>query len=103
MELKDLGYKEWFRERADESQASEYSIVRVTAVNKDSYIIRNEEAETPAEITGKLRYGAESPHDFPAVGDWVYAQYFDENTFAIIHDILPRKSVLKRKAAGKKN
>ena len=72
MELKDLGYKEWFRERADESQASEYSIVRVTAVNKDSYIIRNEEAETPAEITGKLRYGAESPHDFPVVGDWVY-------------------------------
>lgn len=102
MELKELGYKEWFRERANESLTSEYNIVRVTAVNKDSYIIRNEETEIPAEITGKLRYGAESPLDFPAVGDWVYAQYFDDNTFAIIHDILPRKSILKRKAAGKK-
>ena len=102
MELKELGFKEWFRERADESQVAKHSIVRVTAVNKDSYIIRNEETEIPAEITGKLRYGAESPLDFPAVGDWVYVQYFDENTLAIIHDLFPRKSVLKRKAAGKK-
>ncbi len=102
MELKELGYKKWFKERVDESQAAEYSIVRVTAVDKDSYIIRSEETEIPAEITGKLRYSAESALDFPSVGDWVYAQYFDDSTFAIIHDILPRKSILKRKAAGKK-
>jgi ribosome biogenesis GTPase len=38
----------------------------------------------------------------PAVGDWVYAQFFDDDTLAIIHDILPRKSLLKRKAPGKK-
>ncbi|MFC2093824.1 ribosome small subunit-dependent GTPase A, partial [Bacteroidota bacterium] len=97
-----LGFKEWFRDRVDKTLAVEYSIVRVTAVNKDSYIIRNEKADIPAEITGKLRYGAESPLDFPAVGDWVYAQYFDDSTFAIIHDLFPRKSILKRKAAGKK-
>jgi ribosome biogenesis GTPase len=102
MELRDLGYKDWFRERVDESQAAKYSIVRIIAVNKDSYIIRNEESEIPAEITGKIRFGAESALDFPAVGDWVYAQYFDENTFAIINGILPRKSVLKRKIAGRK-
>jgi ribosome biogenesis GTPase len=29
-------------------------------------------------------------------------QYFDENTLAIIHGIMPRQSLLKRKAAGKK-
>ena len=102
MELKELGFNDWFLERTEKSQFDEYSITRVTAVNKDNYIIRNEEVEIPAEITGKIRFGAESALDFPAVGDWVYTQFFNENTFAIIHDILPRKSVLKRKVAGKK-
>ena len=102
MKLQELGFNDWFLERAEESQVNEYSIARVTAVNKDNYIIRNEEMEIPAEITGKIRYGAESALDFPAVGDWVQVQYFDDNTHAIIHDILPRKSVLKRKVAGKK-
>jgi ribosome biogenesis GTPase len=40
--------------------------------------------------------------DYPAVGDWVLANFYDENTFAIIHEILPRKSLLKRKTPGKK-
>jgi ribosome biogenesis GTPase len=36
------------------------------------------------------------------VGDWVVAQYFDDDSFAIVHEILPRKSILKRKTPGKK-
>ena len=91
MELKDLGFSDWFRERSGESQQLEHSLVRVIAVNKDNYIIRNEEAEIPAEITGKIMYGAESNLAFPTVGDWVHVQYFDEGTFAIIHRIFPRK------------
>jgi len=102
MELQKLGFNDWFREGADESQINDYSIARVTTVNKDNYIIRNEEIEMPAEITGKIRYGAESSLDFPAVGDWVQVKYFNDNTHAIIFRILPRKSVLKRKVAGKK-
>jgi len=38
----------------------------------------------------------------PAVGDWIYAQLFDDDELAIIHDILPRRSLLKRKTPGKK-
>jgi len=38
----------------------------------------------------------------PAVGDWVYTQLFDDDSLAIIHDILPRKTLLKRKTPGKK-
>ena len=102
MELEELGFSDWFREKLGEPQRLEYSLARVTAVNKDNYTIRNEEAEIPAEVTGKLMYGAASNLDLPAVGDWIYVQYFNEDTFAIIHEILPRKSLLKRKAAGKK-
>jgi ribosome biogenesis GTPase len=102
MKLEDLGFTRWFRERLDESLPLEYCIARVIAVNKDNYIIRNEKEEIPAELAGKLMYGAESNLDLPTVGDWVYVQYFNENTFAIIYEIFPRKSLLKRKVAGKK-
>jgi ribosome biogenesis GTPase len=56
----------------------------------------------PAEATGKLLYSAESSVDLPCVGDWVYVQYHNANTLAIIHGRFPRKSVLKRKSAGKR-
>jgi len=102
MELRELGFNDWFQKRVGEIRQAGYGIARVVAVNKDNYIIKNEEAETPAEITGKIMFGVESNLDFPAVGDWVYAQFFDENTFAVIHEIFPRKSLLKRKMAGRK-
>ena len=47
-------------------------------------------------------YSAASPVDYPAVGDWVLANFYDDNNFSIINEILPRKSLLKRKTPGKK-
>ena len=102
MKLEDLGFSDWFKEKFQGSLHPEFSLARVTAVNKDNYLIRDEEAEISAEVTGKLMYGAESNLDLPVVGDWSYVQYFNDATFAIIHKILPRKSLLKRKVAGKK-
>ena len=101
MKLKDLGLDDWFQARSKETSPNDFSLARITAVNKDKYLIRNEAAEVPAEITGKLMYSAESNLDFPTVGDWVYVQYFNDGTLAIIHEILPRRSLLKRKVAGK--
>lgn len=101
MKLKDLGLDDWFQARSKETQPHDSSLARITAVNRDNYLIRNEVAEIPAEITGKLMYSAESNLAFPTVGDWVYVQYFNQGTLAIIHEILPRRSLLKRKVAGK--
>ena len=77
-------------------------IARVIAAHKDSYTINNGENDVFAELVGKIIYSAASPIDYPAVGDWVFAKFYDENTFSIIHEILPRKSLLKRKTPGKK-
>ena len=81
---------------------TEYSIARVAAVDKNQFLIRDEKTTVAAEVTGKFIYDAESILDLPTVGDWVKVQYFDKKTFAIIHSILPRKSLLKRKMAGNK-
>jgi ribosome biogenesis GTPase len=102
MQLEALGFSRWFQDKIDGEELAGRQIARVLTVSKDSYVIQNEDHAVRAELTGRLLFNAESPLDLPAVGDWVAAQYFDENSFAIIHTILPRKSVLKRKTPGKK-
>ncbi len=102
MELKQLGFDDWFAEKAGDSARKAYQLARVAAVDRDGYIVIGEKNETFAEIEGKLRFQASSSMDLPTVGDWVYVKYHNNDTLAIIHEILPRKSLLSRKTAGKK-
>lgn len=76
------------------------SIARVTAVDRDQYIIRNAECEVPAKLTGRAIYFSETPADLPSVGDWVCVKYSDSGAHASILDVLPRKSFLRRKRPG---
>jgi ribosome biogenesis GTPase / thiamine phosphate phosphatase len=100
MELADLGFDSWFEEKRGELEPLDCSVARVTRVDKDRYLVRNEHGEVQAEPTGKLLFSADSSQELPCVGDWVLVQYHNDGTLAIIHDILPRKTFLRRKAAG---
>lgn len=102
MDLIELGFSNWFQQYLQKYNTEDLNIARVITVNRDNYLIRNEDREVTAEITGKMMFGVESKEDFPIVGDWVLVNYFDNDSYAIIHNILPRKSLLKRKTAGKK-
>jgi ribosome biogenesis GTPase len=101
IELTDLGFNCHFQNSFEKYNLNPYHPARVIAVNRDNYILRNETREVTAEMTGKLLFEAESTQNFPTVGDWVFVDYFNEETFCVIHGILPRLSLLKRKAAGK--
>jgi len=99
MILEDFGFNEKLRNYILENGLSDFEIGRVIAEHKERYIVKTEKNEIEAEITGNLRFTAESREDFPAVGDWVaMINYNDE--LGIIHKILPRSSVIKRKAVG---
>ena len=100
--IEKLGFGNWFQDNVDPVDLNRFDIARVMAVHKDSYTINNGEKDAFAELIGKMVFSAASPVDYPAVGDWVYATFYDENTFSIIHNVLPRKSLLKRKTPGKK-
>ena len=100
--IRKLGFDKWFQGQTDFEYVSDYQIARVTTVNKNSYIVNNGQDDVFAEVTGKLMFSSESLLDYPAVGDWVCVQFFDDESFAVIHDIVPRKSLLKRKTSGKK-
>ncbi len=102
MDIEKLGFHDWFQDKIDAAKPDVYQIARVISVNKNSYIINNGKNDIFAEITGKLMFNADTPLDHPAVGDWVYAQCFADKSFAVIHEIFPRKSLLKRKTPGKK-
>ncbi len=100
--IERLGFNQWFKDRVDPEKLQNFTIVRILSVNKNSYIVSAGEKEIFAELTGKFLFNSESSLDFPTVSDWVYAQLFDDDSLAIIHDILPRKSLLKRKSPGQK-
>jgi len=102
MELVELGFSDWFQTKQEEVGRPGQKLARVTAVNRDNYLLKNESGEVLAELSGKLMFSAESPVDLPAVGDWVFVEYYNTGTFAIIDGMLPRKSVLRRKMAGKR-
>ena len=97
-----LGFTPWFQDKTDLAKIPDFQIARVITVNKNSYIVSNGKNDIYSELTGKYLFNSDSSLDYPAVGDWVYVQLFDDDSFAVIHDIFPRKSLLKRKTSGKK-
>lgn len=101
-DLSPLGFNAFFHAHAEPGKLTQFQIARVSAVDKESYLLLNHEGEVRAELAGKLMFSADSALDYPTAGDWVYARYLDNNTFAVIDAVFPRKSLLKRKTAGKK-
>ncbi len=99
--LDDIGFSPWFRDRLDPDKAEAHQLARVISVQKDRFTIDNGEHVVHAELSGHLFYTADSPADLPTTGDWVYADFYDDDSHAIIHGLLPRKTLLKRKTAGK--
>ncbi len=102
MELADLGFDRWFEQKRRAIESPDFAVARVTRVDKDRYLIRNEHTEVQAEPTGKLLFSADSSQELPCVGDWVLVQYHNEGTLAIIHEIFPRRTFLRRKSPGHK-
>ena len=100
--LEKIGFGEWLLETVAPESLEQFDIARVVAAQKVRHTISNGEVDVLAELVGKIIFSASSPVDYPAVGDWALVNFYDENTFAIIHEVISRKSLLKRKTPGKK-
>ena len=100
MKLSDLGFDRWFEAHAAELSLDGCGFARISAVDRGSYLIKDESREVPAELSGKFSYRMGSSVDLPCVGDWVTAHYYNNDTAAIIHQVFPRKTFLRRKTAG---
>ena len=100
MTLTDLGLTDDIAAYIKDNHLSDFAIGRVTQEHKERYVVSTGENEYDAEITGNLRFSAFSRADFPSVGDWVTMTIYDPD-LALIHKILPRKTVLERQTVGK--
>lgn len=85
-----------------EHAREKYEAARVTAVNRDNYMVRGEGGDVMAELSGEFIFSAGDSGDYPIVGDMAEVRYFNDGTLAIIYGLLPRRTLLRRKAAGKK-
>jgi ribosome biogenesis GTPase len=101
MHLYQLGWDSEFQKHFLNSGRSDCIPARVAEESKEHYKVFSEQGEFLAQITGKIRFQAGSRSDFPAVGDWVLIKPRPNETRATIETILPRKTMLIRKIAGK--
>jgi len=100
MKLEDLGYTAELEEYRIQQNLLNFNVGRVISEHRERYIVRTDKSEFEAEITGNLRYSANSGDHFPAVGDWVALSEYD-GAKAIIHSVFPRRTILERQAVGK--
>ena len=73
---------------------------RVISQEKGSYRISSGADMKAAAVSGKYRYEAVTVSDYPAVGDYVLAQWPEDDAPAVIRSLFPRKSCFIRRAAG---
>ncbi len=100
MKLEHFGYNDKIEKLRIEQNLEGFEIGRIVLEHKERYIVKTEKGEFDAEITGNLRYTANTREDFPAVGDWVAISIYDDNK-VLIHSILPRKTIIERQAVGR--
>ncbi|MCX7983935.1 MAG: ribosome small subunit-dependent GTPase A [Bacteroidetes bacterium] len=102
IKLEDLGYTEEVAKCAEPYHAGGYTIARVTQMVKQRYLVRTEALEIPAEVSGRFMFTSRTREEYPVVGDWVAVTLHDQDTHAVIHHVLPRRTVLQRRAPGKR-
>jgi ribosome biogenesis GTPase len=100
MDLSRLGLTDALRATFARHLAEGLEPGRVSAVNRNDLVVETVSGPVRAEPTGRLRHAADSDLDLPAVGDWVAARVVDEGGFAVVTDVLPRSSTLRRRMAG---
>jgi ribosome biogenesis GTPase len=100
--LNDIGYDKFFEPNPKEIELGDFFVARVVAEYKGAYRVRGETGEYIAKITGKQMLNAKSRKDYPAVGDWVVATESGREQ-AVIHKILPRKTILAKKYSNKQD
>ncbi|MCI5148624.1 MAG: ribosome small subunit-dependent GTPase A, partial [Candidatus Electrothrix sp. MAN1_4] len=86
LSIGDFGFDQSLLHNVPSEDLEHFKVAKVAAVHKDSYTVTDGEKTLAAELIGKLLFNASSPLDYPAVGDWVLASLYDDDTLAIIHE-----------------
>ena len=97
--LNEIGFTRELENYVSVNKLDSFTLGRITRQYRNRYVVLTEKGEFDAEITGNLRYTANDAYDFPAVGDWVALLTYE--SLYLIQHLLPRKTLLERRAIGK--
>lgn len=102
--LVDLGWDEGWAAEFGSLQGPDRRPARVLAVHKETSIVRDSSGrDRPATVSGRFRFVALAPSDYPTVGDWVAlepdAPSASADDPATVAAVLARRSAFRRSAA----
>jgi ribosome biogenesis GTPase / thiamine phosphate phosphatase len=99
MKLSDLGWNDFFGDLFAPYRTAGLVPARVVAQHRDMCLVAGEAGELAAEVSGRFRHETKDRSGYPAVGDWVAIEPFDEHR-GLIHGVLERRSAFVRKVSG---
>lgn len=76
---------------------------RVATEDRQAFAVVTEQGELPARIAGRMLQTIDATEDWPKVGDWVAVVPKPLPSRSVIHQVLPRRTSIVRKAAGREN
>lgn len=100
MKNTDLGWDDFNATHFEEFRSQGLFALRILRENREQYTACGDLGEFTCEVTGKFRFEKLQKSQFPTVGDWVAVSVIPNEQKAMIHAVLPRKSMLSRKVAG---
>ncbi len=100
--LQDLGWSDHFARHFQIYAEQGLAAGRVVLQQQHLYALRAAAGDFDAEVAGRMLHRTQAPADLPAVGDWVAFDRPAGHHAAVIHAVLPRRTKLSRKVAGRR-
>lgn len=101
IDMKQYGLSEQFTNLGNSFEGM--TISRILSQEKGLYRLISSKGEKLGEVSGRFHYEVQAKSEYPAVGDFVMADWNEEGGNAVIRHVLPRKSCFIRRSAGEKN
>ncbi len=98
LELKQLGWTDWFEQRAGCGPSDK--VARVAAVDRDQLLLIDQSGPFRAKLAGSYRHRHQLSPEMPCVGDWVCVDQPPGGDLGLVHSLLPRRTMLRRRSAG---
>lgn len=99
--LEELGYSASLREHFLSAAAEGQCPGRIVEAYQDLYTVNTGDRALRCTLSGRLRSRLADRAAYPTTGDWVILTPSDA-TSGVIHDLMPRRGVLFRRAAGER-
>lgn len=96
-DLEALGWNQWLAQHRDEGASS--ALARVVAVDRQLLVVEDGSGTFRAKLSGSYLF-RHPERALPCVGDWVEVERQPAGEVAMIQEVLPRKTSLRRRAAG---